>query len=544
MEKVATLLAKHFKKWGISDVFGIPGKAVVPLILEITDQDINFVTSKHECGAGYQAAGFALLSQKIGVAVGTSGPGGTNLITAAGQAKASHLPILIITGHPSIKDTGKALSQDATAFGTDIVEMFKPVTKFSARVERGDQVESYFQHALEKALTGSKGPVHLSIPADVLIEEVHPFEMDLPEPQHVISTRLEEVIELLNDAQKPVLFLGKGVHSSKAYEEVRQVAEYWDIPVMTTPGGKGSFISNHHLSLGAFGLGGRDEAHDYTEHGIDLMVVIGSKLSDMSLAGLQKNQYPEKVIHFDYDQTFIGKSINVPTLFISGDIKANLNIILENINRRENQSSNYISAKHEKSMNEIGIENGIYMSSKSAIEIMNEVLPEDTIIFGDDGSHTFYAIQSYDIKKPGTFFFDDVFGAMGHAIGYSIGAKLASPSKKIACLTGDGCLLMHGSEISTAVSSNSSVIFIVLNNSGLDMVDKGMKVNIGKSVGTTFDPPVDIYQYAQSMGATAFKARTSNQLSDALHTALVINETSVIEVIVDNNEIPPTMRRG
>jgi acetolactate synthase-1/2/3 large subunit len=541
METVANILAKQFGKWEVTHVFGIPGKAIVPLILEIDNHGVTFVLSKHECGAGYEAAGFSLLSQRIGVAVGTSGPGGTNLLTAAGQAKSSHIPILIITGHPSIKDTGKALGQDSTQFGTDLVEMFKVVTKFSARVERADQVELYLKHALEKAFSGVKGPVHLSIPADVLLEKIDYFEVNLPQPQHVISTRVEDVIDLLQKAERPVMFLGKGVHSSNAYQEVREIAEHWDIPVMTTPGGKGAFISHHQLSLGAFGLGGNDEAHNYIDQGVDLMLVMGTKLSDMSLAGLREELYPKRVIHFDYDQTFVGKSLNVPTLFVSGDLKSNLQMIINSVKK---VNSDYSFIIPEKVLKEIKNENGMFMSSINAIEIMNEVLPHDTIIFGDAGSHSFYAIKHFDIKEPGTFFFDDVFGAMGYAIGFSVGAKLADPSRNIVCLTGDGCMLMQGTEISTAVNSNSSVIFIVLNNNGLDMVDKGMKAHVGKSVGTTLEQPVDIYQYAQSMGALSFKCRTSNQLKESLATALVNNKTSVIEVIVDNNEIPPTMRRG
>lgn len=544
IERVASVLAKNFMNWGVSHVFGIPGKAVVPLIVEIDHLGLNFVLSKHECGAGYEAAGYSLLSGKVGIAIGTSGPGGTNLLTAAGQAKASHLPVIFITGHPSIRDTGKALGQDSTPFGTDLVEMFKPVTKFSARVERGDLVESYLKHALEKAFLGVKGPVHLLIPADVLMEEITPFELNLPDPQHVISPKLNDVIELLVKAERPVMFLGKGVHSSKAYEEVKLIAEHWNIPVMTTPGGKGTFISTHPLSLGAYGLGGNDEAHQYIEQGVDLMLVMGTKLSDMSLAGFDESSYPDQVIHFDYDPTFVQKSLKVPTLFVGGDIKSNLQTIINNHQIHKKDEDRFQSVQSSSTFREKEEGNPLFMSSQHAIEMINYILPKDSILFGDDGSHSFYAIKHFDIKEMGTFFFDDVFGAMGNAIGYSIGAKLADRSKIIVCLTGDGCMLMHGSEISTAVNSRASVIFIVLNNQGLDMVDKGMQAHLGKSVGTKFEIPIDISQYAQSMGALSFKCRQPNQLKEALIKALMSNETTVIEVVVDRNETPPTMRRG
>ncbi|MBO1912061.1 thiamine pyrophosphate-binding protein, partial [Microvirga sp. 3-52] len=175
--------------------------------------------------------------------------------------------------------------------------------------------------------TGVKGPVHLSIPFDVLLEEIDPFQIDFPVSHEMISPRTTEVIEKLNVANRPLLFLGKGVHSSRAYDEVRHLAEHWNIPVITTPGGKGTFPSNHKLSLGAFGLGGTPDATAYFEDPVDLLIVIGTKLSDMSTAGLSVDMHPDHVIHFDYDPTYIGKVIQVPTMPVLGDIKSNLTAV-------------------------------------------------------------------------------------------------------------------------------------------------------------------------------------------------------------------------
>lgn len=157
MKSCASVLVSNFKHWGIDHVFGIPGKAISPILFELLAHKMEFILSKHEAAAGYEAAGYALMNEKIGVAVGTSGPGGTNLLSAAGQAKASNIPLLLITGHPSMKDTGKAMGQDSSIFATDLTDMFKSVTKFSARVERSDLLKPYLQHALEKAVSGVRG---------------------------------------------------------------------------------------------------------------------------------------------------------------------------------------------------------------------------------------------------------------------------------------------------------------------------------------------------------------------------------------------------
>ncbi|OMP65648.1 thiamine pyrophosphate-binding protein [Domibacillus epiphyticus] len=542
MITVSSIITKHLKKWGVSHVFGVPGKAVTPLIVELDNQHIQYVLSKHEGGAGFEAAGFALVSQTLGVAIGTSGPGGTNMITSAAQAKASHAPVLFITGHPTVKATGKALGQDSSGFGNDIVRLFEPVTKFSHSVERGDMLHTYLRHAVEQAFTGIKGPVHLNIPADVLMEEIEPFDLPLPNSvQPMISSNLSEVVRILDQAKNPLLFLGKGVHSTRAYKQVQEFADRWNIPVMTTPSGKGTFPTKHDLSLGGFGLGGTHEADNFAKQNVDVMVVIGTRLSDMSLAGVTKEMYPKKIIHFDMDVTFIGKSIPVPTIAVLGDLRANVEKILELTSDRTPKKSSIIN-RIQSNPNHYYTEP--YISSGLAIKTIQSRIPEESLIFGDCGSHTFFAIRDLDIHQPGTFIFDSYFGAMGHGIGYSIGAKAASPDRNIVCLTGDGCLLMHGTEISTSVNYNFPVIFVVLNNKRLDMVDKGMAAHLGKAVGTSYDIPVNGALFGKSLGAHGFRCSTIEEIHDALDFAIQANRSTIVEIMVDPYEIPPTMKRG
>lgn len=551
MPKVATILVKHLKEKGCHYVFGVPGKPVVPLILEMEDQGMEFVLARHECGAGYIATGYALQNQTIAVAIGTSGPGGTNLLTAAAQAKAYHAPVLFITGHPPLTESGKALGQDSSMFGTDLVELFKPVTNFSAKVEDGRTLKNYLLHAFEKALNGQKGPVHLSIPLDVLLQEVEPFE--LPSwniEDQMVSSRIDDVHQALKQATRPVMLLGKGIHIARAYEEVRQLAEQWGIPVMTTPGGKGTFPTQHPLSLGSFGLGGTEASAAYVKDGIDLMLVIGSKLSDMSIAGLNESFFPKKVIHFDMNSDFIGKSIPVETLFVQGDAKTNLQRVIDRAAAEQTAQapvdlSLYRQLDEDaRAVREAALSKDEVLSAAQVMAALRTLLPSDTIVYGDDGSHTFYGIKHFDILEPGTFFFDDVFGAMGHGIGFAIGAKLAKPEQNIVCLTGDGCLFMHGTEISTAVNQKANVIFIVLNNGMLDMVDKGMLHNLGRTAGTRYATEIHAAQFAESLGAKGYRCTTLEEVEQAAQAALQADLPSVIEIIVKRDEVPPTLQRG
>jgi acetolactate synthase I/II/III large subunit len=543
--KVSTILVEHMRRWGVTDVFGIPGKSVTPLLFELENQGLRFVLSRHESGGGYAAAGYSMLKKTIGVAVGTSGPGGTNLLTAAGQAKAYHVPLLIITGHPSMSNTGKSQGQDSSPFGTDLVKMFEAVTLFSARVDRADLFPLYLRHAIEKACTGERGPVHLSIPFDVFLEETESFYYPLP--THIpplISPDVDKLIPLLNAAKRPVLFLGKGVASSGAYDEVRIVAEHWGIPVTTTPGGKGAFPTKHPLSLGAFGLGGNPQATEYLRSGVDLMIVVGTSLSDMSLAGFTPAMYPQQIIQFDISITFAGKSIPAPTKVVLGDAKWNLQRLIENA--KASPKSYDFPAPAEAAAAESSVVASGFIPTGAAIRALRSALPEDSILFGDDGSHTFYAIRDYDIYKAGTFFFDDVFGAMGHAIGYAIGAKAAAPDKTIVCLTGDGCTMMQGTEIGMAVNNRIPVIFVIINNGRLDMVDKGMAMmalSSGHSVGSIYETPLNAAQFAQSLGAKSYCCHTAAEIVEAVRVSLDSDGPTVIEVVVDPLEIPPITSR-
>ncbi|MEK6993696.1 thiamine pyrophosphate-binding protein [Paenibacillus sp. FSL K6-1566] len=540
-KRVYTLLVEHFKNWGISHVFGIPGKSISPLMLELESHGIQYVLGRHEAGCGFEASGYALAKKTMGIAIGTSGPGGTNLITAAGQAKEFQLPVLFITGQPSMRETGRALSQDSSQFGADLVKMFEPVTLFSARIERGDLLYLYLKHALEKAYTGEKGPVHLCIPFDVLMEEVESFYLPLPDHiSPVVSPDIDKAISMLGEAKKPVLFLGKGAVMADAYEPLRIMAEHWGIPVMTTPGAKGAFPTSHPLYLGGYGLGGSKHATDYMRSGIDLMIVVGSKLCDMSLSGFTPDMEPEKVLQFEYDLKFAGKTIQAPTQLILGDIRSNLTQLIS--------QSGASSKEHEMLIARAQVAAATsqaesVLSAGTAFRSLRSVLPKEAVLFGDAGSHSFHAVQNFEIIEPGTFYFDEVFIAMGAAIGYSIGAKIAMPDRPVVCVTGDGCIMMHGTEISTAVNHGIPVIFFVLNNGRLDMVEKGMSYNTGRSVGAVYERPLDVSLFAQSMGAMAFRCENEADITRAVQSALQSHTATVIEVMVDPQEIPPILTR-
>lgn len=538
MKTVADYLAETLQKLGVTHVFGIIGKSICPAVLKMVDHGLEFIPGRHESSSGFAAAGYALQTGRLGVAFATSGPGGTNLLTAAAHAKANNLPVLFITGHQSIQELGIPQCQDSSSYLADLAEMFKPATLFSKLVERGDHFGTLLNHALSIALGPNKGPVHLCLPFDVQTELLAECRIVMPEPEPLISiSNLNRILPLLHKSSHPLIIAGKGVNRARAHDELLQLAEQFQIPVITTPGGKGAIAWNHPLYHGPCGVGGFPHADELLNQS-DLYIVLGSRLSDMTICNLKPENHPAHLIQFDSDPAFVGKILRSQTLHITGDLKDNLQFLLGTLTeyeapKRESPAVDYT----------VPLPTLPNLSLASILEELSDMLPYDHTLFVDDGSHGFHAVQRYKVKKPGSFVFDAYFACMGNAIGMAIGAKAAAPDETIVCITGDGCFMMLGAEINAAVCHNLPVIFIVVNNKQLDMALKGMQKTTGRIDGTLFEVPMDASKFAEALGAAAFRAETHAEFTAAIKAAQELKQVAVIELLTDRDEIPPTAHR-
>ncbi|MEK3774704.1 thiamine pyrophosphate-binding protein [Paenibacillus sp. FSL K6-4396] len=538
MRTVADYLAETLRNLGVTHVFGIIGKSICPAVLKMVDYGLEFIPGRHESSSGFAASGYALQTGKLGVAFATSGPGGTNLLTAAAHAKANNLPVLFITGHQSIQELGLPQCQDSSSYLADLAEMFRPATLFSKLVERGDHFGTLLNHALSIALGPNKGPVHLCIPFDVQTELLFQCRIVIPEPEPLFSvTNLNRIFPLIQQSNRPLIIAGKGVSRARAHDELLQLAESFNIPVITTPGGKGAIAWDHPLYHGPCGVGGFPHADDMLNQS-DLYIVLGSRLSDMTLCNLKPEHHPVHLIQFDADPTFVGKILSAQTLHITGDLKDNLQYLLGTLEDLPTPVRTTAPMDYTVPLPDLP-----QLSLASVLDGMSDLLPYDHKLFVDDGSHGFHAVQRYKVKKPGSFVFDAYFACMGNAIGMAIGAKAASPEETVVCITGDGCFMMLGTEIHTAVCNNLNVIFIVVNNKQLDMALKGMEKTTGRIDGTLYEVPMDAAKFAESLGAVAFRAETLAEFSSALNTAQTLNQVTVIELLTDRDEIPPTAHR-
>jgi acetolactate synthase-1/2/3 large subunit len=539
LKTVAEYMAEALRNLGVTHSFGIIGKSICPVVLKMVDYGIEFIPGRHESSSGFEASGYALKTGNLGVAFGTSGPGGTNLLTAAAHAKANNLPVLFITGHQSIKELGIPQCQDSSSYLADLADMFRPATLFSKLIERGDHFSTIFNHAISIALSGKRGPVHLCLPFDVQTELLEECNIVIPERESLVNlANIDRVLDAINHSKSPLIIAGKGINRSGAHNELVQLAETFNIPVVTSPGGKGAIAWDHPLYHGPIGVGGCTHGDDLLNKS-DLYIVLGSRLSDMTICNLKRENHPTTLIQFDCDPTFVGKILRSNTIPVTGDLRDNLVCYLNNID------TNNITKREVPTTVDYSEELPVLpkLSLASVLSTMSDLIPYNSTVFADDGSHGFNAVKWFNVKKPGSFVFDAYFACMGNAIGMSIGAKVAAPEETIFCITGDGCFMMLGAEINTAVCKDIPVIFIVVNNMQLDMALKGMEKTTGRIDGTLFEVPMDAVKFAESLGATGYKCETADEFATAIKDAIALNRVAVIELLTDRDEVPPTAHR-
>jgi acetolactate synthase I/II/III large subunit len=409
---------------------------------------------------------------------------------------------------------------------------------------------------LRTAFAGRPGSVHLSIPADLAKQKI-PYEIIPPEKYRPRSAVLDfeavkRAAKLLAAANRPCLLVGHGVRLSQADGELMQLAERLGIPVATTLKGKSAFPENHPLSLGVFGFAGHPLAEAYLLSGeVDVLVVVGSSLGEFQTHSWDKRLMPQKaLIQIDIDPMEMGKNYPVD-VGIVGDAKAVLRSLTDTlatqypetrpVSDRLKTLRSQIVRYHKAELLEA---ESTPMKPQAVMAKMQKVLPENTLLFLDNGNCVSWGIHYYEARQPNTIFASLGMAAMGYAIAAAIGGKLAAPDRPVVALVGDGAFAMNGMEIHTAAEYNIPVIWIVLNNGGHSMVYHGEKLLFGGELNSSrFRKPIDIWGLAASLGVRSFKAETPAAFEQALQAALAASAPCVIDAVVDFEECPSSIQQ-
>ena len=472
----ARMLLECLHKVGVTDMFGYPGGAVIPIYDEIYSfEKIKHYFARHEQGAVHAADGYARVSGKVGVCLATSGPGATNLVTGIMTAHMDSIPLLAITGQVRSNLLGRDAFQE-----TDIVGITVPITKGNYLVQNIKDIPRIIKEAYFIASTGRPGPVLVDIPNDIQQQEISydefnklfdkEIQLEGYDPTYVgHPVQIKRALSLIKKAKKPLIIAGAGVIKSQASKELFELANKMDMPVTTTLLGLGAFPENHDLSLGMLGMHGTVPANYATDEA-DLVIAAGIRFDDRIAGNPSKFCERAKIIHIDIDPAEIDKNkkADVP---IVGDLK---NVLSEINKELEPQDHKEWTDKVKEWKKEYPLAHRDVGKDKllpqEVLKAINDILDGDTIVVTDVGQHQMWAAQYMTYKNANSIVTSGGAGTMGFGVPAAIGAQVGARDKKVVLIVGDGGFQMTLEEIMMIRQYNLPVKVVIINNSFLGMV--------------------------------------------------------------------------
>ena len=529
----AEILLDCLKKEGVDTIFGYPGGSVLPIYDALFNSDIRHILTRHEQGAVHAADAYARVTGKVGVCLATSGPGATNLVTGIATAYMDSVPMVCLTGQVSTALIGRDAFQEA-----DITGITLPITKHNYMVESTEELAQVIKEAFYIARTNRPGPVVVDLPKDIMekVIEYQPIRDEINIRGYRVmrgfnSGQVLAAAELINQAQRPVIYAGGGVISSNASAELLQLAETRKIPVTTTLMGLGGFPSTHYLSLGMLGMHGTRYAN-YAIGESDVLVAIGVRFDDRVTGKIDTFAPNARIIHIDIDAAEIGKNVNVHVPIV-GDVKE----ILQALNQKLKPQPEYGEWHQtiDRWKDEFPMRYGFSMEGRimpqHVIEKIYELTGGEAIITTEVGQHQMWTAQFCKFKHPRTFVTSGGLGTMGFGFPAAIGAKIARPDRPVVDIAGDGSIQMNIQELGTAVQYKLPLVICILNNQFLGMVRQWQSLFYeGRYSFTDISHQPDFVKVAEAYGAIGIRVTEMKDVEPALKRAL---ESTDCPVVID-----------
>ncbi len=560
----AEQLVKLLQSEGVKYVFGVPGAPLMPIFHAMSHPDcrIRPIIARHEAGGAFMADGYARVSGELGVCCGTAGPGTTNLVTGVAVSFKDSIPLLVLTAQVPLNVFGKGATQESSAEDRSFssAELLKPLTKYSAMILTPEHLPFFARKAVRNALRHRMGPAHLNLPPDIMrrpsISDSTLMETFEDDACYFDRAKVKAAAQAILAAKNPVIFAGFGVILSGASAKLLELAELLCIPVASTPKGKGCFPENHPLALGVMGLAGSEAADEsiLARDGSDLLFAIGMSFDEWSTNSWDPEiKGTKKLIHLDIDPQQVGKNY-AANIALIGDARTVLSELLYELRRQseligfmpariQDQSSSFYGRLLTPSEEEQTRSDAVPIKPQRLIHELRRSLPDETVFFIDAGNHTLWALHYLQINRPGTFVIAAGFGPMGYSIPAAVGGKLAAGKRPVVALCGDGCFMMHGMEVATAVKYQIPVIWVVFNDGRLNMVYQAEELQERGGLDAYAFPRVDIASMAIAMGAIAERVERPDQIEIAIKKCLQADKPAVIDVIIDENEVSPLKKR-
>ena len=535
----AEIVIECLKEQGVDTVFGYPGGAILNVYDELYKHrdEIRHILTSHEQGASHAADGYARATGKVGVCLATSGPGATNLVTGIATAYMDSIPIVAITCNVGVSLLGKDSFQEI-----DIAGITMPITKYSFIVKDVTKLADTIRKAFRIAKTGRPGPVLVDIPKDITakVTEYIPEELgkctkedSSRKTPRMDEQRFDRVISMLEEAEKPFVFVGGGAVLSGASQELKEFVDKLDAPVTDSLMGKGAFPGTDPRYTGMLGMHGT-KASNFGVSECDLLVVMGARFSDRVTGNTEKFAKNAKIIQLDIDPVEINKNVLI-TEEIIGDLKD----VLKTLNKRlkqQNHAEWLEKIQGYKEKHPLKYHPNV-LSGPFLVEEIYRQTNGEALIVTEVGQHQMWAAQYYKYTKPRTLLTSGGLGTMGYGLGAALGAKTGCPDKIVVNIAGDGCFRMNMNEIATAVRHNIPIIQVVVNNHVLGMVRQWQDLFYDERYSATvLRDAVDFVKLAEAMGAEGMRALSQEEFKEAFSKALTLNRPVVIDCQIDSDD--------
>lgn len=531
--KGSDALLKMLEDRGVDNVFGYPGAVIIPIYDSFIESGVRHVLVRHEQCAAHMADGYARATGKPGVCLATSGPGTTNLVTGIATAYADSVPMLALTGQVGTSFLGAEAFQEVDSYS-----LMMPVTKHNFRVLDPERLPHAIDEGWKVCQSGRPGPVHIDMPTDQLSADIHDayltkdYGVKLPVDD---LSAIPEAAALIKKSQRPIILVGGGAMG--AAEEVRRLAEFCNIPVVTTLMSMGVVPSSHPLCLGPLGMHGRMSSLDAFQMS-DLIIAIGTKFSDRTYNPHTMPCKECKVIHIDADPTQFGKSQRNGVNILS-DAKKAVTALLEKLKGYANVHSEWdgkVSALRKRC--DCGFNyDADPIPPQRVMKEINAILDKDVIVTTDVGQNQMWAMHCLSIEYPRQMITSGSFGTMGFGLPSAMGAKVAKPDSKVLTIVGDGGFQMVSQEVATSVAEDIPVTIVLLNNGWLGMVRQWQKLFWDRRFsGTDLRPDPDFVKMAESFGCEGIRVEKSGDIADALHQAMESDRTCLVDIHTDPEE--------
>jgi len=539
----AQALIKALEQESVEVVFGLPGGCILPAYDPLLESTIRHILVRHEQGAGHMAEGYAHVTGRPGVAMVTSGPAATNLVTPLMDAYMDSIPMVAITGQVSTKAIGSDAFQEC-----DTVGITRSVTKHNELVMTAEELPMAIRQAFHIASTGRPGPVLVDVPKDVLQAEI---EWDWPSDEDVIASlpgyrpnvkghprMIREAAKLILSSERPVIYAGGGILKARAADELRALAELTDIHVVTTLMARGAFPDDHALALGMPGMHGNATAVAAMQRS-DLLIALGARFDDRITGRVDGFAPDAKIIHVDIDPAEQGK-VRRPDVPIVGDCRAviaEMVVAIRELTAGDTEPADTGAWKSRISgwreqfpLTYEPSEPGEALKPQFCLERLRDAAPDGTILTSGVGQHQMWASQYWRFNEPYTWVNSGGLGTMGFSIPAAIGAKVGRPDRTVWAVDGDGCFQMTAQELVTASVERIPIKVALLNNSYLGMVRQWQEMFYGERYSEVYLSPdtPDYVRWAEAMGCVGIRVESPEEVEPAIEKANSINDRPVV----------------